>query len=1763
MAIKRINYPRWNNIFTIFFLSFLLSACGGGDGEDVSPNPSDEKYSIVTKQIKLNASPSCPYGGITIETGIDSNGNGLLDTNEISDSQAVCHGASSLIKLLDEPQGSNCSSGGKKIISGIDSNGNGLLDDGEYEVQGFICNGSDGSITTPSIPKPSPLGRISGYIDPSILPIKSYARSRSAISTLSSGNVASTAVITSECISGVVDSPQKAIDKRSPLIIDPIEIPVDSTGYFSVDVPACDDYSLIIVNEDQGYKQENISVGSSEEVQLTDINEGDLKPTGSVTFKLLSEYNNTPISNAQVVFYPLLDNAISDKNGVISINGLPAGNYSAVINHSTFVRKALDFQIISDKITDKENVILSMEKGSATGKVSAEGIDNIANIPLYLRAIDGTIYTALTNESGIYRFNNLPTGDGYSVIASPNDFVARKVDNIKIESNITTLIDSILLVRELKDNGNIVGFALYSDRVSSNNHAGILVSIEGTDKEAITGRDGSFVFTGISAGEYILNINDSNYISLSKNIKVMKNSTITLDPITIISKTGSLSGSVIDENKKPISNIDVLLMPNGFMTKTSSDGTFRFSNIPISNYTLEINENGYHKISSLVSIPVESINEEVILSTPFELLPIIFSGKVTSQDKGLANASVILSGGKLSSDISVKTSLLGDFEFYRLAAGNYKLEINADGYTSLTLTVSLSGDDNYVLPYDINLERTYGVLSGIVTLADETDSSGITVSISEYTQNIVTDSTGQWQVTLPSGLYNGRVTYTKSGYITHSTEEQFTIEALQTVNLTTVKLNKVTGSIVGVVVNENGEKLSGVVVVDKQNAAQFITDEQGRYQFTNVAVGEHQLSIEKAAFVSQQQTVLVEEGKEVTVPETVLIARKLMGTVTDGEKGIADVVITLVSGGGAQTAITTQSNNNGEFIFSGVNVGSHQIKISKSGYKGVQSLILIPDVAEYKIPQIELVAVQGMVKGVTTLSKRTDHAGINVKLNDMPYSTSTDAVGAWSLSLPLGNYSQGVIFSKELYETKTYDKTLVINEFGEFNIGAVNLAQTHSVIRFNVSADNSCPSELSVTFKGDNFNAKYPITNGIFEATLPLGIYHYTIACSTTGWETIIDTVTLNEGLELIELSDHILRRSYVVINNGQIVTNDSMLNLAIGHSDAVLMNITESNNSTGWITFKEQYYLDVGNTDGKKTVTVQFRDNNGTDLSSQTDSILLDTQIDVNSFIADGATTKGDQLTLKLDLNGELNATVTANLPGVFEDLKLLDNGAGGDLSANDGIYERIFVITTPKEINAYVSAEIVDLATNTKTLNSAQKVVLSTDPTINNIDVESNVQNGTMSIRFTTDEPTTTYINYGIKADQLTTKLNVSDVFSQNHNVTLNDLNSNQTVWYRITATDAANNIGYKQGSNKLAPSMINNIVAYAGNEEIGLIWDKSQVKSVIGYRLYRSEDDGISYVVVNPEMLIKETYFNDLAVTNDTNYTYYVTALDANDNESMPSLTASATPKLILAGPTNVNGGIIQQNEVWLKSRSPYQLTANMKISEQTKLVLLPGTEIVFVGDETIANGDVNQRYIQVAGQLFGYGTEKQPITIHTTDNVVYPYFEFSNSDSDGIKEYTNYIQFTHTNIDSVTIKNGGYTEFNNVNMRMANITSSYRYDYIYVELAVDSVFIDASGYKSESQDCQYDENSHWVCENIESWADTRNYNFIVSEANNVVFKHEYQSYLDTLSEAHQRQLSVTVDRGDKLNLGAGIYKSNYLNNSILNNVSISALNSDTAN
>ena len=92
--------------------------------------------------------------------------------------------------------------------------------------------------------------------------------------------------------------------------------------------------------------------------------------------------------------------------------------------------------------------------------------------------------------------------------------------------------------------------------------------------------------------------------------------------------------------------------------------------------------------------------------------------------------------------------------------------------------------------------------------------------------------------------------------------------------------------------------------------------------------------------------------------------------------------------------------------------------------------------------------------------------------------------------------------------------------------------------------------------------------------------------------------------------------------------------------------------------------------------------------------------------------------------------------------------------------------------------------------------------------------------------------------------------------------------------------------------APLAPTGLSATADNNMVNLDWNDNNELDVNGYNVYRSTTQGSGYGKINVS-LVGDSNYIDNDVNNGTQYYYVVTAADTNDNESVYSIEASATP------------------------------------------------------------------------------------------------------------------------------------------------------------------------------------------------------------------------------------------------------------------------------
>gem|GEM_PF-308120 len=154
----------------------------GADGQDGAQGPqgpagNDGSTALIATSTEP-AGTNCANGGVKIEAGVDDNGNGQLDSNEVDSTQYICDGGSSATTMLTSystpPTSMGCDVGGRVISHGLDNGdgsgtaANGQLENGEIDYSTTLCT-KLGSFLVKENPEPGLSTIRSVYSKPAVM----------------------------------------------------------------------------------------------------------------------------------------------------------------------------------------------------------------------------------------------------------------------------------------------------------------------------------------------------------------------------------------------------------------------------------------------------------------------------------------------------------------------------------------------------------------------------------------------------------------------------------------------------------------------------------------------------------------------------------------------------------------------------------------------------------------------------------------------------------------------------------------------------------------------------------------------------------------------------------------------------------------------------------------------------------------------------------------------------------------------------------------------------------------------------------------------------------------------------------------------------------------------------------------------------------------------------------------------------------------------------------------------------------------------------------------------------------------------------------------------------------------------------------------------------------------------------------------------------------------------------------------------------------
>ncbi|HEX7391461.1 MAG TPA: carboxypeptidase-like regulatory domain-containing protein [Thermoplasmata archaeon] len=336
--------------------------------------------------------------------------------------------------------------------------------------------------------------------------------------------------------------------------------------------------------------------------------------TGIVTDSSSRHFNAT-ISIAALS----LSAKASDLDGSYEMRGVPGGTHSVTAAATGYVSQTKDIYLpVGDFVL--LNFILLSQNGSISGHVfNALSEVPVANTSVSV-LIGSVTLSVATDGGGGYNITSVPEGT-YSVTASKQGFFPETVTNIEVtRGNRTEGVDFHLQERPTTLAGVVRSGTLLV--------VGVNVTMEGTTYYNISGSDGSYIISNLTAGTYTVVVIKAGYATQTIPDLVIISGTETVLNIDLVGLPGAILRGVVylSDSQQPLTNVQVTIIdlrPQPRSTSTNINGEFEFTGLLAGNYTIRLEKTGYRpleigKIDVVVGDPVMLNLELVPLREGFE-----------------------------------------------------------------------------------------------------------------------------------------------------------------------------------------------------------------------------------------------------------------------------------------------------------------------------------------------------------------------------------------------------------------------------------------------------------------------------------------------------------------------------------------------------------------------------------------------------------------------------------------------------------------------------------------------------------------------------------------------------------------------------------------------------------------------------------------------------------------------------------------------------------------------------------------------------------------------------------------------------------------------------------------------------------------------------------------------------------------------------------------------------------------------------------------
>jgi hypothetical protein len=281
-------------------------------------------------------------------------------------------------------------------------------------------------------------------------------------------------------------------------------------------------------------------------------------------------------------------------------------------------------------------------------------------------------------------------------------------DNFDSETETETELESDSSVQ----NNYISGYLLIQGQTK---HGGVIVYLEGSDKTAVTDDLGMYLFSNIPNGTYTVSASLAGYSTEeSSPFELDYGEVVIVDNLMLEIQLGAMTGTALKKGQGDNSGISVMVESSSFVTITNPDGTWEIGDVPVGNYSLLFQGEGFED-TQLSDINIKADGLTDVPSVELEATTSSIEGVVELEaTSDFSGVYVIVSS--VIKDGFTKYTVTGDDGSYQLdglPSGIYNVEAVSSGYfseeilnVSVVSTETISEID-FSLETDVNNKGYY------------------------------------------------------------------------------------------------------------------------------------------------------------------------------------------------------------------------------------------------------------------------------------------------------------------------------------------------------------------------------------------------------------------------------------------------------------------------------------------------------------------------------------------------------------------------------------------------------------------------------------------------------------------------------------------------------------------------------------------------------------------------------------------------------------------------------------------------------------------------------------------------------------------------------------------------------------------------------------------------------------------------------------------------------------------------------------------------